>query len=175
MDASIQSKSENSYSATRETKVLVDRHSNQRVIENLVLVSVDDDILGVVVQRCKKTVHPRWVLEAVMQHCWGVADFAHVIECIAVELLDHVTVELSKKGFVEELYSNNDILHISGGVLVLNNLQRGMSVSERIFVAPSGVCGFPATVIEPVLGFGSTMQVNNDFEASLSRPIDSRI
>ena len=56
--------------------MLVHAQCGQSVAENLVLVVVDHDALGIVVLRREEPVHPAGVFEAVVQHDWGVAELA---------------------------------------------------------------------------------------------------
>src|SRR5690242_8618086 len=136
---------------------------------------VDDDALCVIVLWRQKSVHPTRIKEAVMQRDRCIADLAQIVEGIAVELPDRVWGNFDQEWLIDGLDGNNDVLHLRLRVLVVQYLERLMSVRETVRIAPSWGLQPLAAVIESILALGRTMQINDDFEASLARPGDGLV
>ena len=152
--------------------MLVHAQRRQPVAEDLILVVIDHDALSVVVLGGEEPVHPAWVFEAVVQHDWGIADLAQIVERVAVELSHCVYRDLSHDRLVERLDRHDHILHIWLGVSLVEDAQRLMRVRDAVCVTPLWVRLFPSAVVEAVLALRGTMQVNDDFEPRLACPCD---
>jgi len=80
------------YRIAHEAKVLLDRKSQEVLVEDLVLMMIDNHVLCVIVLRREEAVHPARHFETIVEHDRHVTDLAKVVVSIAVEVLDDLLV-----------------------------------------------------------------------------------
>lgn len=153
-----------------QTEMLVNRHGHQTGVEDLVFVMIDNHILCVVVLRGEEPIHPGWLKEAIVQHDRSIANLAEIIVGVTVKVLDHALVQLGQEGLVQGLYRDNHVLHRRYCILLLDFAESCMSVAKTISIAPARRRCPVAAVVEAILRLGCTVEVDDYFQASLSRP-----
>ena len=154
--------------------VLPRLHGNKAVAEARVLVVVNHDILRVVVGRGQEAVESICLLESVVEHeDTGLRELALVAERIAVELAGDVWVESGIQWLVEGFNCGDDVVIFRIRVLLLNLLENGQCAVNCVSLLPARFRHLLARVVEAILGAGSAVEIDDDFHADLTCPVDT--
>lgn len=155
--------------------MLFDRKGQKVLVEDLVLVMIDNHILCIIVLRCEEAVHPARDFETVVEHDGHITDLAKVVVSIAIEVFDHLLVQLEQERLVERLDRDDNILHRWYGILLLDNAKCEVGVAKTVSIAPARNRGPVAGMIKAVLRLGCAVKIDHYLQASLSRPINCSV
>jgi len=112
-----------------------------------------------------------------MKHDRSGAYLAQLVEAVTVELFDQILVEARDERFVEGLNGNHDVLHPGCSIFLFNDLESVMSLLNAEILAPARweATELMTAVIKPVLRTRSAMEIDDDFESRLPRPVNRAV
>lgn len=105
--------------------MLRERHTDEDVIEDLVLVMIDGNVLSIIIGRTQEAVPGVWWVEPVAYDDRRVRDLANLTITITVKLFCDVQANIAAvlSRLIEDLDANYHVLVLRLGILVRNSVK----------------------------------------------------